>query len=328
MTTSYMNAVALIMRRGSFSNSYKFALLRSLSRFGKLQGSGEERVPIEWLAERFIEMYWPLTLNFRLRQETDPTKPPIIMKEIKSEATALGLSPETKLATYRDRHLAHYNNLVERVSRNTFGDVIERFHNIQGCPPVEPRLYEHDKDSISDGIVIGAAARAFLNEGHQTLDLLAIGGWVKFTEKFTSSPKLYEKIQGLKPQRSSLNKYRTFFLNRRVEHCFYCSSTLTKTSEVDHVVPWSFIADDKVWNLVLACDDCNGGGGKSSRTPSDEYVEKLISRNNEILEIDAAELPTSIKKDLSEWRGRDLEGHIRVLINRCRDDGFGTWHPT
>jgi hypothetical protein len=116
-------------------------------------------------------------------------------------------------------------------------------------------------------------------------------------------------------------------LEQYAERCFYCSSSFVSTPHVDHVIPWSFMAEDKVWNLVLACDDCNGSSGKSSKTPSDEFVEKLTNRNDDILGIDTSELPPRIRKDLGEWRGRDFDGHIQILIGRCRADGFGTWRP-
>jgi hypothetical protein len=326
---SYMNAVSQILRRGNFSNSYKFALLRSLAAFGSLPGNGEEEISRERLAEHFVKLYWPITLHFQLRQENDPTKPPKAMKFIKSVSDNLGLSPEVKLDVFRINYPDQYIKLKKRVGTGSFNDVIKCFHNIPKSDPVKPRLFTHDENNLGKGIVIPSEARGFLKENHQTLDLLAIGGWVKFTEMYTSAPRLYEKIRGIVPERSDTKPYCNFFLNQGETHCFYCSCSLEAKPEVDHVIPWSYMAENKVWNLVLACRDCNGSGGKSNRMPNDDFIKTLNQRNEEILSLAPDDLPQKIKTDLAEWRGQrtDLVKHIEMLVGRCEADGFDRWEP-
>lgn len=66
------------------SNSYKFALLWALSDFGK-QKPTIDSINFEWLAERFIGYYWPLTVEFRVRQATDASRDPVVMRFIREE---------------------------------------------------------------------------------------------------------------------------------------------------------------------------------------------------------------------------------------------------
>jgi len=69
--------------------------------------------------------------------------------------------------------------------------------------------------------------------------------------------------------------------------CFYCFSDIQiPRSDVDHFLPHalkqvdSAISVDGVWNLVLACRDCNRGvDGKSSRVPARRLLERLDARN-------------------------------------------------
>ena len=322
MAMDYMNSIAHILKRGQFTNSYKFALLRSLAAFGLKPGDGEVVVEIDWLAEKFVELFWPLTLRFNIRQATVPDKDPVVMRYIRNEASALVLSPEMPLRDFRKMYSDRYAKLVPKVARNAFGDVIPRFHTV-GWGNVTPPLYEASRE----GIRISANARAFLQRNHKAIDLLAIGSWVKFTEKFTSAPRLYEKIQGLAFKRSALKPYREFFQSVLGEsECFYCGGSTLPKSHVDHVIPWSFVAEDKVWNLILACSKCNSE--KSSRTPADHCVTKLVRRNEAILTMDASDIPKRINKDLSEWRPGGLQKHIEVLVSRCRADGFGTWRES
>jgi hypothetical protein len=75
--------------------------------------------------------------------------------------------------------------------------------------------------------------------------------------------------------------------------CFYCFDQISIKSgdgqlgDVDHFIPW--ILEQRnlmsrlngVWNLVLACKECNRGeGGKFARIPSPALLERLEIRNN------------------------------------------------
>jgi len=321
MAPSYINSAAQIMERGRNNNSYKFALLRSLAAYHLEPGNGAAIIKKHWLAEKFVNFFWPITIHFQLRQATVPDKDPVVMKYLRSEASALNLSPELPLKKFCEEHPDRYKKIIEIVSEEAFDDVIPRFHTVPG-QTIEPKLYEFD----NRGITITSDFRTFIKENNKALDQLAIGAWVKFTEKYTSAPRIYEKIQGLKPKRSALKPYRDFFLDQGETQCFYCSNPLKKTPEVDHVVPWSFIAEDKVWNLVLACNNCNGMNGKSNRTPTDKFIKKLELRNDDILAINVAKLPPRIRKDLAEWRGQELKKNVQMLVERCRADGFDIWH--
>ena len=74
--------------------------------------------------------------------------------------------------------------------------------------------------------------------------------------------------------------------------CFYCfdditvSDDSTNTCDVDHFFPHMLqplmpnVNLDGVWNLVLACPDCNRGvGGKFALVPATKYLDRLHRRN-------------------------------------------------
>ncbi|MCB0345172.1 MAG: hypothetical protein KDD66_08635, partial [Bdellovibrionales bacterium] len=80
--------------------------------------------------------------------------------------------------------------------------------------------------------------------------------------------------------------------------CFYCNDAIAVDSsqpnlcDVDHFFPhrlkstWSTDSNiDGVWNLVLACKECNRGeGGKFDRIPALRYLEALHTRNDFLIE--------------------------------------------
>jgi 5-methylcytosine-specific restriction endonuclease McrA len=76
--------------------------------------------------------------------------------------------------------------------------------------------------------------------------------------------------------------------------CFYCFRDISVLpaspilAEVDHFFPHTLLTRAEindnlngVWNLVLACRECNRGEkGKSARVPQLRYLERLFKRNN------------------------------------------------
>jgi 5-methylcytosine-specific restriction endonuclease McrA len=56
--------------------------------------------------------------------------------------------------------------------------------------------------------------------------------------------------------------------------------SLAFNSEVDHVLPWSFVLEDRTWNLVLACRKCNNE--KRDKLTNMGAIERLCARNEQI----------------------------------------------
>jgi 5-methylcytosine-specific restriction endonuclease McrA len=86
--------------------------------------------------------------------------------------------------------------------------------------------------------------------------------------------------------RSALNGYQK-------GECFYCARPIVLEDgsffgvDVDHFFPHLLKSElrglnlDGVWNLVLACGECNKGtGGKGARVPDVSLVKRLHHRND------------------------------------------------
>ena len=320
MPGDYLSSVARILDRGTNTNSYKFALLRTLIRLTQSPESAAIAIGRGHLAEEFVRLYWPLTLRFKIRQATVPDKDPVVMRLIREAVARCRASEDIELRRFQKDFAPEYSRLIQQVASAAFNDVIPRFHKV-ARQTVEPRLY----DVTGGGISIHPDVQRFLQANEKVLDLLAVGAWVKFTEKFTSAPRLYEKIQGLPPRRSSLKYYADYFAEAGVSDCFYCGVELDQNGHIDHFIPWRFVAEDKVWNLVLACASCNSQ--KSSLTPNDRYANKLLQRNDQLLAADPNDLPKKVRNDLVELRGRVPGEHVRMFLDACRADGFGIWSP-
>jgi len=181
-------------------------------------------------------------------------------------------------------------------------------------------------DAREDGLWLKAGATEFLRKYSRTLQLLAIGGWVRFTEQFTAAPRLYEKIAGLPPERKQQG-YKKFLAHQQ-QQCFYCEA-IGVPLDVEHVITWSFVLEDRIWNLVLACQACNSA--KGDRIPTATYLSKLRERNTGLLKlVDSATLTPNqrdVRRDLQEFVSRDLDAHIRMLVDACRGGWFRSVGP-
>ena len=118
--------------------------------------------------------------------------------------------------------------------------------------------------------------------------------------------------------------------------CFYfrCDIDITtgRETEVDHFFPHTFSREesfeliDGVWNLVLACTDCNAGvGGKFARIPSIRLLERLDTRNNFLI---ASHHP--LRETLINQTGTTESARRRFLShshNRAVARLFHTWEP-
>jgi hypothetical protein len=139
------------------------------------------------------------------------------------------------------------------------------------------RVYKSDGHDV----IVENPACEFPRGNAGTVDLLAIAGWAAFTQQFTSAPKLFEKIASAAARRKQLAPYRAFLGTTYGFACFYCGAPAPQNTPVDHVIPWAFVAEDKVWNLVLACAFCNGQ--KSSSVAGIEYMTRLSDRNERLM---------------------------------------------
>ncbi len=92
---------------------------------------------------------------------------------------------------------------------------------------------------------------------------------------------LISKIESSERHKGSLERYKLILL-KHFDTCFYCNNTLSTEKQmihVDHFIPWSYVFEHELWNLVLTCRGCNLK--KHSSLPSEKFIYKLVERNNE-----------------------------------------------
>ena len=120
--------------------------------------------------------------------------------------------------------------------------------------------------------------------------------------------------------------------------CFYCSRSVSietgnaELAEVDHFFPHTLkqhgVASpiDGVWNLVLACRDCNRGeNGMFAQLPKLRFLEDLMARNEYLI---SSHHP--LRETLILQTGRSVaarKGFLQSAYNDAKPILIHTWEP-
>ena len=319
----YINVLYQIVSAGQKTNSYKFALWRALAKLAPATNDTKAIISKHNLSPVFLEYYWPLEVKYHIRQGIDPKKDPIVMVQIRELMEAGIINHGESLKDFQKRMPNEYQTLVMTIAKECFNDVIPRFHNVHGAP-ITPEIFQYTGTvgRVGTNIQLTNASRNFLLVYKKLIDYVAVSGWVRFTEQFTAAPKLHDKIDGSNLRRGAVSVWRDLLIGVQNGKCFYDAGHDMSEPEVDHVLPWSFVLEDRTWNLVLAYRDCNNQ--KRDRLTDTASLERLCDRNDRIrsgkLCVDSA-----FRRHFEEWQTRNLSSYVKGLYDQAVADGFPRW---
>ena len=271
-----------ILTKGVKNNTYKFALARFMLEYS--QRNNDPMVRYSMIAEYFFKYYWMQECKFKLRQGPENQRPEIIT--IIRDEFPEQVYPQTFKRLKKEKP-DQVSRCIEKITKKCFDDVIPRFQKISG----EKRTFFHyfakeygdsaDNKRIDPrgGILLNREAINFFRGHHACLLKAVTLEWLRFLEKRNfGTPNLVKKLEGI----PGLRNQRVFVdrLWPLTEGCFYCEDTLRRgaNTHVDHFIPYDYVGDTAMWNLVLACQGCNCK--KSDRLPPQRYLGKLHERNS------------------------------------------------
>jgi hypothetical protein len=226
------------------------------------------------------------------------------------------------------------DKLVEQTIKLGFNNVIDAFH-VVGDRAITPRFFL-DKRRNGKGIEITDDFSMLAATDHMASLPAEVEARWRLVET-AWSVGVSKNILGIEYDGSSENLVALFHGKRRVAvtssrdalngyqkgRCFYCFRTISLVHDelkpdVDHFFPHVLKqhgfgpAIDGVWNLVLACRDCNRGPkGKFQNVPSVKLLERLFKRNaflvsshhplRETLIQQVGEQPAEQRRVLQKW---------------------------
>jgi 5-methylcytosine-specific restriction endonuclease McrA len=205
-----------------------------------------------------------------------------------------------------NRGLISYDQLINETKRNGFRYVLDAFHVLPGKGSVAERFYEIDgagmkrKLILTDNLFHLFESDQFDNLKNETESrwLLVEDAWT-FGTGSINQPVLYDidtsrlYAEERTTYRRNLAFARSSLIGYQKGKCFYCAKSIYSGDEiscdVDHFLPFALRYKEDmlkfdlngVWNLVLACSDCNSD--KSDSVPEKKYLERLKTRNNYLI---------------------------------------------
>lgn len=284
-----------IIRESNYDNTYKMAWAKSLVEISTEIDLKEDNIEIELstIAKKFIKYYWNQTIFFDLRQGSNPLKNPTIISVVKelidnyfklndNSMPVLYEKAETKFDSIG--LIDYYNKTISKVVTVLKQDVSWRFIILNGVPHRE--IYKYEKGDNS--LIICSKILTLLKEDEQDLYDLINYRWGLILETFNSIPKINKKVKIMDEReikRNSLNKYKYYLdLENPTHQCFVCNKIIKDEElSIDHIIPWSYIYSDDIWNLVYVCKHCNSQ--KSNIIPKQQEISKLKNRNIQLLQI-------------------------------------------
>jgi 5-methylcytosine-specific restriction endonuclease McrA len=278
----------------SFDNTYKMAWAKALVELAVSTDVHTDENIIVYsmndVAKLCLKYYWNQTIYFDLIQSPNLRKPPEIITSTKrlikryfDKKQSVQPIRFEKIDFHSLGLTAEYESTVNKIVRTLKQDVCWRFKRLKN---ETHEIYDLDLDN--GNVIFQSDDVLSLKEYSDYLFTFINYRWTQMLEGFNYSPRISRKVRAIDEgeiKRSSLKKFHKYLdlendNGKRI--CFYCGREIEdKELSVDHVIPWSYMFSDDLWNLVY----CHKGenSGKSNRLPSEEDIARLEQRNKLLL---------------------------------------------
>lgn len=298
---SFMSCILNCLNTTAYkTTSYKYGLLKAI--LDNLYNCNDYRLSFDDLLWTFAKIYWNIIVKYDLPQKQlsaqgNLSSMEIIINEIEDE--------------FKFVEKVDFDSLKEEIRKmyiNKSRSVIVKYVIGALYSDLNGKIYGFTKkDSY---IYFSQESYNFLSENKVVIEKLNYYSWIIWTEKILDKQEnginnVAIKLD-LSTKRNSLLEYKKRIFAETTDYkCFYCDSRITADHcHIDHFIPWSFVKDDKIWNLVSSCSKCNLR--KNDKIPSNKYLNKLFLRNMSLI-------------------GNSYEDNLKKLYNAALFNGFTLW---
>lgn len=293
MSSEFLIAFKKIIRECDYDNTYKMAWGKALVEFSYHNKIKDETVKILFkdIAEKVLKYYWNQTIFFNLIQGSNIKKPPLIVQKTKSliekyyeyiGSNKPDLFEKIEEILKKPPLFKEYETTIKGITKDLKKDVSYRFPKNKDFSPTTIYVYNMNNEYL----IMKQENIELLKENHQDLFDLINYRWSLILESFNSSPRINKKVRIIDERkiiRKSLMNFKPFLDLENPNHiCHICGKPISNsTISIDHVIPWSYLYSDDIWNLVYVCKNCNSS--KNAKIPSESNIKKLKERNVQLL---------------------------------------------
>jgi 5-methylcytosine-specific restriction endonuclease McrA len=279
---TFLHDLQRIFEEGDFSATYKFALLMALAGIAVEDGNDSgapQRVNLQLIAEKFVELYWRQAAPYSTAQGT---------------AGVLSQNRGAQAAVIRHLNALHSlsrGNISAARRSDEWRPIVRAIAAIVRIMPLqhlqviagEQRqfLFEYPLAKPNE-LELKAGVVYNLRRFQGFIQQMARSAWVDHVRLNARNAPILGKTDDLEgfmfgTPRADLKPVAELLAGIQSRRCFYCDGVLT-ASVVDHFIPWSRYPRDTAHNFVLAHAGCNGD--KRELLAAMPHLERWAVRND------------------------------------------------
>jgi len=305
----YIKELTNIISNGSMENTYKMSWIRSIVETCEKQP--KKTIHFDELSPLIFKYYWNQSIFFNLQQGPNLNKKPKIQQLVEEKIKEYRTKNETQNPITFIEVEDKVKIPVKQISTVLKQDVCKRFLILD---KKVFNTYKYDLEKRTINIL----KPELINEYSDILYQLINYRWTQKLEDTDGSPRISKKVRGVDrentPKRKTLKPFHEFLdVENPSKRCFITGDTIPKDElSVDHVIPWSYMYSNDLWNLVYVHSSRNSS--KNNRLPHEDMINRLETRNKKLLKLlrgnsvkskHVVELGISIEKDYVKryWTG-------------------------
>jgi 5-methylcytosine-specific restriction endonuclease McrA len=299
--------------------SYKYGFMKSLLE-NVFNVDHANFLNYEKIFSKFTEIYWALTQKYKLKQGDNGIKN--LLKK-----TSVEIIFDDYVLKYPLIKDVLFENIKEEIQVLMINEVIKKCKKfVIGAIYGDSHGEFYSFNLLKNELMFNPYVLEFMKKYKNILLKLNHYEWAQYLEKINrdNSNHILNKLN-LATKRINLSNYRDVLLEiGNTPKCFYCGKSInpyiTSNTEVDHFIPWSFVRDDKIWNLVLSCRKCNNS--KRDKLATEKYIHLILEQNSSLLQIRSNQL--YIVKELEVYQPLK----IIEMFKSAKFNGFSYgWNP-
>ncbi|MCL5935290.1 MAG: HNH endonuclease [Firmicutes bacterium] len=270
--------------------------------------AGETEVDLRPAAAKIVKYYWDQTVFFGLLQGSNPCKQPDLIcrvGELFKDYSKKRRPAETVLfekANFSPRLKEKLTGHIDAACEILKNDVVSRFL-------ARGRMGDFIKYSRGDNSLILPHNTVSAIEENSSLIVEAVyNRWAQILEKYNTSPRLHKKIRiidAAELRERPLSFYTKYLdIENPGRLCFLCGQPVKDQDlSINHVIPWSYLCSDDIWNLVYMHKSCSSAG--PGPVPPEIFIARLEKRNRALLD----KLISYVETDM-------IAGMLQDAVNR------------
>ncbi len=306
----YWRAIILY---GSNMSTYKMGLGHLLINYAS---KNSEKIPLQELSEDFIDLY------------SDK------IKNNKHQSSRRKINGKEKNLTYVEQEflkIEQEGKSKEKAIKSVLTNSLKKMVLIKFHTLFKKEIPDPFYDVTNTHLVLQKnLLDLFSDKQNQSLDTELMSRWDLLEFGFENvsgeeSIEVDEKLEFVlkKTKRTQISRLRPVLNGYQDGVCFFCGVKfdIDGKMHVDHLIPRDAVKHDQIWNLVLSCESCNLW--KSNHLPQKHFVQKLIDRNEFVLQSD---LP--LKEHLRKVLGTETEIREQLVWNQhkiAKNKGLTLW---